>query len=79
MTDSTLKEAQQVHAQVQQLIDTLGGAGIPESVVVVAMQQALIERLLASGGVGGAQRWLRDQADQLDEWGELFLAALRQR
>ena len=48
-----LNEARQVHASTHKLIETLGGGGIPERVCVVAMQQALLERLVASGGVDG--------------------------
>lgn len=72
-----LNEARQVHASTHKLIETLGGGGIPERVCVVAMQQALLERLVASGGVDGARRWLQDQADGHSDWGPAFLDAAR--
>lgn len=72
-----IDEARQVHDQTQRLIDTLGGAGLPERVIVPAMHLALVERMLANNGREGAQGFLRDQADQLDEWGDQFLAALQ--
>lgn len=72
-----LHEASQVREQTQILIDTLGGAGLPDRSILVGMHLALVERLLASGGVAKAQQFLRDQADQLDEWGEPYITALR--
>lgn len=75
MHDTQLDEARQVHAKSHKLIETLAGGGIPERVTVVAMQQVLIERMLATSGVVGTQRWLLDQAKRLDEWGPAFIAA----
>lgn len=78
MTDE-IREAQQVHASTRQLIDTLGCAGLPERVIVPSMHLAVVERLLVSQGREAAQRFLRDQADQLDEWGDQFLTLLTSR
>ena len=74
-----LKEAQQIHAKTQELIETLMGGGIAQRTIIVAMNQALLERWLLDSGVDGAQRFLRDQADQLDDWGPQFVALSRQR
>ena len=72
-----IEEAMQVHGQTHELIETLAGAGLPERVIVTAMHQALVERLLSSGGVQGAQAWMRMQTDSLDDWGERFISTAR--
>ena len=71
-----LEEAANVRAYADQLIDRIGGVGIAERTAVIGIHLALVERLLRRDGVKAAQDFLRDQADQLDDWGPSYVAAL---
>lgn len=72
-----LEEAAAVRAEADRLVDQIGGAGIAERTAIVGIHLALVERMLRANGVKAAQDFLRDQADQLDDWGPAYLAALR--
>ncbi|UVI39244.1 hypothetical protein [Qipengyuania spongiae] len=72
-----LAEAAEVRARTERLIDTLGGAGMTQRAIVVGMQLALTERLLVADGADAAVKFLRDQAEQVEQWGPEYLKALR--
>jgi hypothetical protein len=76
MTEAEL-EASQVRDQTHRLIDTLGGAGLPDHSIIIGMHLALVERILLSGGATKAEQFLRDQATQVQTWGPQFIEAAR--
>jgi len=58
-----LREAAEVRARTERLIDTLGGTGTTQWAIVVGMQLAITERLLPVAGAAAAARFPRDQAE----------------
>lgn len=72
-------EMLEVRAKAQSWIDSMIVAGVSENASVSAIHLALVERLLASGGVEGAIHWLRGQIDLVEKHGPTLLVELRKR
>ncbi len=74
--DEGLGEAVRLQNQAREYLDALITAGVPEKIVVAAMQTALSERLLRSNTVAAAAEFLRGQAEMVEQFGPDLKAAM---
>lgn len=77
MTEDNMNDARAVHTKAHEWINTLMTSGVSETAAVVALQQALVERLLIAGGTVQAAKFLRGQAEQVERYGPDFIHALK--
>lgn len=72
-----INDARDVREKAHLWVNTMITAGITEQAAVVGAMQALVERALLQGGSEKTAGWLRDQATQIETYGDELLRLLR--
>ena len=60
-----IEEAADVRVKASEWIDVLIASGVEEKVIVSGLLVAATDRVIGSGGIEEAARWLKLQADNL--------------